>query len=399
MCEVYSNGTDVLQLFRQDIDLPERVRAFEFAYGQIKTEVDRIATPENIHLINSSYTTTLVLNSHGGGIHAGQSLRHVKQPFITFVENAGDRDISDGAEKTLFGVSLQNAFDVTFNGSSPLAPYPPSAGTNLWGYWRDRGLLEKGSLVVPIDIRHYSLRLLDALIGDDYDQDYLNSGITIDELRAKDYDTLVHEQTNKGLLITHSNALRELTSTKQILQTLLIGLNPGETSGLDASSVDKLMSLRDKRMRDNDGKIPIYVLYGTAHHSIFHALKNYGIDSTRIFAGKEDLPGAMAYVGTTKDQFFSAHPFNLPEETFRKYAKEHILESILRCPINYWGEYGLVPASQTMVGLMWLKISRLARKNNLVDDLEQIVNNFKADKNVPVNILREHGIELRHIGE
>lgn len=393
-------STDILRLFREDINPKERVDAFVQAGKQLEDELETLATPENIAAINDNFGLTLVLNSHGDGVNAGQSLREVQRPFITFVENAGDRDLAPGPQGSLFGLSLFNAFGVQFNHAEPFVPSFPATEEGLWQYWRERGLLAKGSIIMPIDIRHYTKRLLDALMGDDYDQSYLNSGISIDDLRLKEYGQLVQEQIQKGLLVKHSNAVRELTSTKQVLQTLLLCIDPRSHGFvLDGDSIDKLNALRNKQLEQGEGKLPAYILYGTAHHSIYHVFRRYGINISRTFPSASDLPGNLKYTGVTKDQFFSSHPYKLPEGADEKYAKQHILESLLWCPMSYRAEYGLVPDSRATTGLLWLQIARIARKPELVGKLDSILEEFKNDKSIPTRILRDNGIYLRSIAE
>ncbi len=388
--------TDILRLFREDLDAGDRVDAFRQAADQIRGEVEALATPENIARINDNYSVKFVFNSHGDGIDAGQSLRSIEGPFITFVENAGDADI---ANNRLFSISLNNAFDMDFNGASPLQSQTPPTRETAWAYWRDRGLLAKGSIIMPVDVRYYSKRLLDALMGNDYDQQYLNSSVPMATLHAQPFDELLEEQKQKGLLVMHSNAVRELTSTKQVMQTLLLCLGPkGADAMLEPALADKLAALAQKR-RGDAGKLPANILYGSGHHTMFHVFRQLGIEVERDFPGAVDMPGALKFAGTTRDQFFSAHPFDMEDSDADRYARQHIIESILWCPLDNPMEYGLVPESDDMVKNLWLRIAYVARRPDLVEAAEQLHEDFKNDPLVPVKILADYGIRLQPISQ
>lgn len=395
MSEQAVPSTDILRLFREDLDASDRVDAFRQAADQIRGEVEDLATPESIDRINENYLVKFVFNSHGNGIDAGQSLRSIQKPFVTFVENAGDADL---ANNTLFNVSLNNAFDMDYNGGSPVQPVTPPTPDTAWSHWRDRGLLAKGSIIMPIDVRHYSKRLLDALMGNDYDQQYLSSSIPMASILGQSFDDLLEDQKQKGLLVMHSNAVRELTSTKQVIQTLLLCLDPKDTDTmLEPSLVDKLVALSQKR-RENTGKLSANIVYGSGHHTMFHVFRQLGIEVERDFPGGVDMPGSLRFAGTTRDQFFAAHPFGMTNDDAERYTKQHIIESILWCPLENPIEYGLVPESDDMVANLWLNIARISRRPELVESVEQLHEDFKNNPDIPVRILEDHGIRLQKIG-
>jgi hypothetical protein len=388
-------STDILRLFREDLTLGDRVTAFQQAADQLRDEVLALATPSNVTRINGNFDIAFVFNSHGDAIDAGQSTAVLQNPFIAFVENAGDEDIG---KNLLFTKSTENAFNIRFNGAEPMLPQFPLTRDNGWAYWRDRGILARGSIIAPIDIRHYSRRLLDALMGSDYDQSYLNSSIPVLELRSSSFDELHERQKQKGLLIMHSNAVRELTSTKQVLETLLQCLETEQGSSSFAPDIqDKIRAIAQKD-RLSYGKLPVYIIYGGAHHAAVHILRKMGIKAGRQFPGGVDVPGKPKYIGTVKDQFFSIHPFGITDEQTDRYARQHILESILWAPVDLGAEYGMVPESdQTMINF-WYKINYAARRTELISRVDQIFDEFKRDPMVPVRILRKYGIKLRAIG-
>ncbi len=384
-------STDILRLFREDINPSERVDAFRVASEQLREEIDTIATPENIDKINDNFDLILVFNSHGDSVHTGQSLEHLKNKFITFVENAGDAEIR---ESGLFGLSLSSAFNKKFNNQEASRPlYNPSSPQDF-GYWRDRGLLEAGSIIAPVDIRHYSRRLLDALMGNDYDQQFLNRSVPGFELRSKELDVLLENQGQRGLLVMYSNSVRELTSTKQVMETLLQLLNT-EEGGDDFGEInsDKMRALIQKSRVEN-GKIPVGVMYGTAHHALFHLYKGLGIECDRVFPGKEDAPGHLSFSGSILDQFFSSHAFGIDENRINKYASQLVLEGMLWEVIDNNVEYGLVPKNRDVVNNLFRKISKTSRDQNILDNLPEIHENFRVNPLSVLPILESAGVYL-----
>ena len=382
-------STDILRLFREDLSSTDRVEAFKQSAEQLREQVDQLASPENVAIINECFDLNFIFNSHGGAINAGQSIRAANSPFITFVENAGDEDISQNA---LFNISLNNAFEMTFHKSSPLIPLKP-ADENSWGYWRDRGLMGKGSIVAPIDIRHYSKRLLDALMGSDYDQNYLNQVVPNFDLQNKPYEEVLEEQKQKGHLIMYSNAVRELTSTKQVIETLLDCIEARDGPGFsDDTSIKMRALVQEQRMRQD--KLNAYVIYGTAHHSMMHIFNRLGIQVGRQFPGKDNYKGAISFAGTTQDQFFSAHPFGLSDEQTVRYAEDHIAESLLWVPLNNPAEYGVVPEDFETVDKLYLRISRIARAISKEKAVSKLFEEHKNSPTAVVDKLVEHGIKL-----
>ncbi len=387
--------TDILRLFREDLDPSDRVDAFRVASEQLADQVDEIATLENVSRINENYDITFIFNSHGDLVHVAQSMEAMGNPFITFVENAGDTDI---AQSGVFGYSVNNAFEITFNGAAPNIPPFNAPSPQDFGYWRDRGLLAKGSLIAPVDIRHYSKRLLDALMGNDYDQQFLNRSVPGYELRQKEFSTLVEEQQTRGELVMYSNAVRELTSTKQVLETLLQVLDT--QNGHDAFGTgisDKVRALAQKARLSSDSKIPVAILYGTGHHSMMHVYRKLGIECDREFPGKVDIDGALKFHGSILDQFFSAHPFGLGNENKHKYAQQLVLEGMLWDLVNNPVEYGLVPSKRSVAIGIWKAIHRAARDRDSLDGIEEIHRNYQTDPHTILPLLEKAGIRLTKI--
>lgn len=396
MTERESSSTDILRLFREDLDPSDRVEAFRQAADQIREEVDVLATPENVEIINQNYNLTFVFNSHGDATDAGQSVAEVKRPFITFVESAGEADFPQNAQ---FDASVHSAFDVLYNGKPPIRPPFQPVRETQWPFWRDYGLFVNASIVAPIDVRHYSRRLLDALMGSDYDQGYLNSTIHFESLRQKPFDEQLTDQKQKGQLIMLSNAVRELTSTKQVIEMLLHCVDPhADTAAFTGPVADKIRAVAQKR-RDQGDKLEAFVMYGTGHHAIMHVFRGLGIEAQRVFPGAIDMDGSLKFSGTVKDQFFSAHPFGLNDEQIEKYAKHHIIESILWAPLNKPTEYGIVFASDKEATGSWHRINYVARRPELVERAEELYQEFQRDPSMAIELLENYGIGLRRIGQ
>ena len=387
--------TDILRLFREDLDPSERVEAFKTASEQLNEQLEQIATPENVDRINETFDIKLVLNSHGDAINVGQSLAVVGNPLITFVENAGDTEI---VKNGLFEYSANNAFDVRFNGMPPRKPIYTPPNPSDWGYWRDRGLLNKGSIIAPVDIRHYSRRLLDALMGSDYDQQFLNGSVPGYELKSKSIEELIDAEQQKGLLVLYSNAVRELTSTKQVLETLnhFQATEHGEpVYGAEIS--DRLRALMQKTRIEN-GKVPVGIIYGTGHHTMWHLYKKFGVEVSRTFAGAADEPGRALYLGSVKNQFFASHVFGISDERARKYATQLVLEGMLWEPIDNMHEHGYAMADHQVAGSVWRKVMKLARDKQLVENIADLHQDFKTNPLCMVPILEAAGIRLTKIG-
>jgi hypothetical protein len=87
------------------------------------------------------------------------------------------------------------------------------------------------------------------------------------------------------------------------------------------------------------------------------------------------------------------------EEQTDRYAKQHIIESILWSPLDNPVEYGLVAEDDSQIKDFWLNIARTARRPDLVNMVEELVNDFREDPNLPVKILADIGISLRPIDE
>lgn len=387
-----TSPTDILRLFREDLDPIDRVNAFEQASEQLREQVETLASPERVAAINERFKLLFVFNSHGSDINAAQSIEAGGEPFISFVENAGDAEITDSG---LFGFSVGNAFNMRFNGLSASKPLTyPGMATDDFGYWRDRGLLSKGSLIAPVDIRHYSRRLLDALMGNDYDQQFLSGTIPGYALRNKEIEKLLEEQRQKGLLVMHSNAVRELTSAKQVLETLQ-QLDEVEAGGANfgEENSDRLRALLQKARIAGD-PLAANVIYGTGHHTMVHIYRKLGINVERIFPGKEDAPGNLSYSGAVLDQFFSSHPFGITDEKAQEYAAQLVMEGMLWEPITNTAEHGLIVRNRKVASKLWMTVMKAARQKNLTDNIESIHAEFRANPLSVVPILEAAGLEF-----
>jgi hypothetical protein len=386
--------TDILRLFREDLNPEDRVNAFQSAAGQLHDQVNVLASAERVAAINERYSLLFVFNSHGNSINAAQSIEAGASPFISFVENAGDAEIADS---NLFGYSVSNAFDLQFNGQSPRKPfYPPPQPGEDFGYWRDRGLLARGSLIAPVDIRHYSRRLLDALMGNDYDQQFLNRSIPGQELHQKELEQLLEEQGQKGRLVMYSNAVRELTSTKQVLETIeqIDDVEEGSSS-FGTENTDKVRALAQRaRINADDGRLPVNIIYGTGHHAMVHVYRNLGIEAPRIFPGKADASGHLSYSGTILDQFFSSHPFGITDERVAKYSAQLVLEGMLWEPIDNAVEHGIIPKNRENFIAAWSTVMKTARRQDLIDDLPEVHADFRANPLSTLPILESAGLEF-----
>jgi hypothetical protein len=390
---------DLFSMFKEDMLPSVRVAGFKHVAAELEDELGNVATPENVDTLNGLFNIKIVFNSHGDAINAGQTLKMVDEnPFISFTEGVGDREIE---ESGTFSYSVENAFDMNFDGSEPRTPLyipPPDQVYDSYGYWTERGLLSKGSMIANVDVRSYARRLLDALIGSDYDQQFLNQTIPQYELRTKPFEELIEGQRQRGQLIMHSNAVRELTSTKQVLETLMqvSGTSSGEEM-VNAEISSKVRALFNERQINQDGDIPVNIIYGFGHHALLHVYKNLGINVSRKFASKDELPGPFKAIGKPIDQFFSAHPFGLGDETIDKYSRQLLLEAVLWDPIRNYFENGLVPVDHATMGSLWFQISRLARSEKLTDRLEDILEDFQQSPISAITMLEEDGVELSRI--
>ncbi|QQS18198.1 hypothetical protein IPL68_06220 [Candidatus Saccharibacteria bacterium] len=388
---------DILRLFREDLNPEDRVNAFQSAAEQLHDQVTVLASPERVITINARYHLLFVFNAHGNSINAAQSIEAGGSPFISFVENAGDAEIADSK---LFGYSVGNAFDMQFNVQPPRMPfYLPPQPREDFGYWRDRGLLARSSLIAPVDIRHYSRRLLDALMGNDYDQQFLNRSIPGRELRQKELGQLLEEQGQKGRLVMYSNAVRELTSTKQVLETLeqIDAVEEGSSS-FGTENSDKVRALAQRaRINTDDGRLPVNIVYGTGHHTMVHIYRNLGIEALRVFAGKADVLGHLSYSGTVLDQFFSSHPFGITDEKVAKYSAQLVLEGMLWEPIDNAVEHGIIPKDRANFMAAWITVMKTARRQDLIDRLADIHAEFRTNPLSTLPILEAAGLEFIRI--
>lgn len=389
--------TDILRLFREDLNPEDRVNAFQSAAEQLQEQVDTLANAERVRSINERYNLLFVFNSHGTAINAAQSIEAGKVPFISFVENAGDAEITDS---NLFGYSIGNAFDMQFNGQPARQPfYPPPQPGEDFGYWRDRGLLARGSVIAPVDIRHYSRRLLDALMGNDYDQQFLNRSIPGHELRQKELSQLLQEQGQKGRLVMYSNAVRELTSTKQVLETLAqIDAVEEGSSSFGSENSDKVRALAQRaRLIADDRRLPVNIVYGTGHHAMVNVYRKLGIQAPRIFPGKDDVVGHLSYSGAVLDQFFSSHPFGITDERIAKYSAQLVLEGMLWEPIYNSIEHGVIPRNRASFTAAWPTVMRTARRKDLIANLADIHAEFRVNPLSTLPLLESAGLEFIRI--
>lgn len=390
------SGTDVLTLFREDLSQEDRIRIFKEQAAILRQDVDNLATPENIDFLNANFNITFIFNAHSSTVQAAQTVGEVVDPFITFIEAAEAPDFHKSGQ---FISSVDNRFDMEFNNQPPQTPmWGPQSPEQLFGYWRERGLLHKGSIISPIDVRYYSARMLDALIGDKYDQNFLNRHYNSQFFNMQTPDEILQKARHDGELVMHSNAVRELTSTKQIIE-MLVATKEHETTLAACESpevADKLAAVTDK-LRRQSGKLNIYVSYGTAHHGIIHEFLQRGIDATRTFPGANDAPGHLNFAGSNMDRFFNAHHFDLSDEDLNHYARAYTLESLLWIPLYESSDYGLFAADHQAERQLWHNIGYIARQSDLVERAPEIIESYQANPWTPVEILQQYGIPLRSI--
>lgn len=390
------SGTDVLTLFREDLKQEDRIRIFKEQAELLRQDVDNLATPENVDYLNANFDITFIFNAHGSAIQAAQTLEDVVDPFITFIEAAKAPDLHKSGQ---FISSVNNRFDMEFNHQDPQLPtWGPQSPEQLFGYWRERGLLHKGSIISPIDVRYYSARMLDALIGDEYDQNFLNRHYSSQFFNSLAPDEMLQEARHHGELVMYSNAVRELTSTKQIIE-MLVATKEHETTLAACESpevANKLVAVTDKLRRQN-GKLNTYVSYGTAHHGIIHEFIQRGIDAKRTFPGSSDAPGTLSFAGTNMDRFFNAHHFDISPEDLDTYARAYTLESLLWVPIYETSDYGLFSVDHKSEKQLYYSIQYIARQPDLLEQLPQIIEAYQMDPQVPVDILQKYGVQLRKI--
>lgn len=390
------SGTDVLTLFREDLSQEDRIRIFKEQAAILRQDVDNLATPENIDFLNANFNITFIFNAHGSTVQAAQTVGEVVDPFITFIEAAEAPDFHKSGQ---FISSVDNRFDMEFNNKLPQTPtWGPQSPEQLFGYWRERGLLHKGSIISPIDVRYYSARMLDALIGDKYDQNFLNRHYNSQFFNTQTPDEILLKARHDGELVMHSNAVRELTSTKQIIE-MLVATKEHETTLAACESpevADKLVAVTDKLRRQNS-KLNIFVSYGTAHHGIIHELLQRGINAERTFPGSIDAPGHLSFAGSNMDRFFNAHHFTVSDEDLDHYARAYTLESLLWVPFYEATDYGLFAADLHSERQLWHNIGYIARRPDLLEQLPEVIKTYQADPWVPVEILQQYGVPLRSI--
>ncbi|MFO0920186.1 MAG: hypothetical protein U0451_00770 [Candidatus Saccharimonadales bacterium] len=392
------SGIDVLRLFSEDLANADRISLFRQAAEQLRGDIKELTTRKNVNLINKNYAIHTVFNRHANSIDAGQSIRETEDPFITFVEGAEATDIHQDVQ---FSQSVRNSFEMRFNNAGPELPSFQLTPDNEFGYWEYRGLLAKSSIVAPIDIRYYAARMLDALIGDRYSQDYLSQRIGIQAFDEFSSEELVERALNKGKLIMHSNAVRELTSVKQIMETLLVLEDPDVLDDKFSPEISKKITAIKEDAKKSNEKLPVYVFYGTEHHGFSHELTTRKINVTRSFPGSVEYPRQYKYTGNATSPFFNGHHFDLSDEQLNNHARAYVLESLLLLPMIMQSYYGLVlPTNNSQEQRnTWAKISLIARNKQLQEDLPNLVDSFRNDKSVPVQILGQFGIKLHSIAE
>ncbi|MEM6997382.1 MAG: hypothetical protein AAF413_00565 [Patescibacteria group bacterium] len=381
-------NTDILTLFEEDMSSEGRVQAFERAAEQARDSLGKIATPESVEAINASFRLRFIFNSHGDEVHAAQSTAEAAGSFITFVENANDREVADS---DAFAGSVKSAFDLRFNGAQPFKPAFVPGQTNMWAYWRDRGLLGHGSIIAPVDIRAYSYRLLNALLGSDYNEGFLNSRLTPEALRGQPLDELIEDRALHGALVMHSNAVRELTSTRQILGTLLQiqKTEAGDNAFRDNQS-DHIRALANAA-RVESSVLPSSVIYGTAHQGMVDIYQELNIQHDVVFPGARYEPPLI-------DQFFGAHTKGPSETELHRYASQLVLENILWNAVfsNLVLEHGYITAAHTPD--LWKVINGLASEEATLADLEAIHADFRQNPVSALRLIESAGVEFIKVG-
>lgn len=385
---------DLLRLFREDLNPEERIEAFGRATEIVADEINASLEGGLRDRINGRFNIKVVHNSHGDGIHAGQSLAMLNQPFITFVEGAGAPEtVSDPS----FATSVNNAFDMAFNDSQPLDSIFPLIPDRIWGYYRDHGLLKKGSIIAPVDIRSYAYRLLDALMGQDYSQDFLNRRISLEDLRSKTTEQLTEDAVNHGRLVMHSNALREHTTASQVVRTLndLLVVEEGGTT-YSTTLDERLRALMHKRELDGP-KLEVGLFYGTAHHTFMHLLHSFGVEAEREFPSREEEKRPFAFTGSNLDAFFAGYLQDYSPERLDQLGRAYVLESLFATVLGLGNEFDCVPSSYSAARDAWKRISLVARKMSDSDSFNSVIGEFQSNKMSVVGVLRHAGVDLRDI--
>ena len=386
---------DMIAVFTEGLSDEQKVQAFTIAADRLRARIEQVATPENVQKINDTYDLKLVLNQHGNGVHVGQSLQHITNPFITFIEAASAKDID---QDPLFAESVDNAFGVKYNGQAPKRPNFSLVDTpqysNSWHYWQQRGLLAKASIISPVDIKSDALRLVNTLFDADYSQEFLNQTIPLEDLRSRSYEELLDQARLRGLLIMHSNAVRELTSTLQITDRLLKMTDFDELKAVRGEKIaERVTSLRQKAER-GEGKLGAYIMYGTAHHGIVREFRSRGINIERVFADEWKV-SPFKFIGDAEHQFFNGRHSDPSEEKIKRFAQSVILESLLMQPLVRAEEYGLQRRTVDFDKYlrMWYSLSKLAMNQALHEQLPEIVERYQKDPFSSAEILRENGFK------
>jgi|GEM_PF-6747419 len=383
----------LLRLFRENIDTEERIATFRQATDVVAEQIHEKLEDGFLQKINERFGLKLVLNSHGDEVHAGQTLSHLSKPFITFVEGTNAWDMN---EDPGFNLSVDNAFNIAFNAQPPLEQPPLTDPKLEWHYYRDRGLLNKGSIIAPIDVRSYAMRLFDALVGQDYSQDMLNQRMNVAYLEHTDSNQLVAGAVERGKIIMYSNGLREHISASQIVMALrnMLAVEGGEEvfGGIIDRRIKAL--LQD---RPADEPLETGIIYGTAHHMFLHLLGSFGIQAERYFAGRDDEPEGFAFTGTNLDGFFGGYAQDFSEEQLARKGRALVLESLFGNVLTVGYEFQAVASTHRDGWQAWQKVPHLAWMLSSEENYEQIMADFKADKRSVVALLRDHGLKFRDI--
>ncbi len=395
------------ELLFGDFTESQRVSLLKDNYEMVAKRFGSVATPDVVDLINDNCEVQAVFNYHGDDTDALRTVNAIwapgdpesKKPFITFMEGVHNVDVH---QEISFQYSVNSAFGLAFDGVKPnIGIYYPdqqlASGKAPWQYWRDRGLIERGSILVPIDLRKYSAQYVETLIGAQYNPEFLSDRPSLYNLRNNSFEDMFKAARNHGMKIHYSNGLREYASAAQIVGVLSRVLGHKEAQlQLTEDQQRKLDALRQERLK-NDDPLPISIIYGTAHHAMVHILRNAGIQIDRNIADKKD--GPHKFTGSVMDQFFASHFFGLRPIDVDKYARQMLISHMLQTPLYEPAEFGTVIDAKDRSEFIdiYNKISKLARSEDLADNIEDFFVQFQQNPNIVVGMLQKAGIPITAI--
>lgn len=314
------------------------------ALSSVKGELDGLSKSPEIEV-------SLYFNTHLPGHLATRAVKAITEqtprPIVLFQEYA---NLEDGSEIQQTLKSTQELALDLLTGNPDERPRPSYVLTEYFEQVA-YGVGRAGIPTFPLDVRSGLKRTLEAIVNESLANHYRDKRLTRQALSSLDVKELVDIEIAEAKVASLLMEIRDTTAATQI-GTYLLGLLSHSVDTFDHLGIDMTeaqYAIEIAARREEEDKLGVSVLYGSAHTGLFHTLlslfpkevRRHYLDPPGLDARTKDGPvwARQSYYKLGSNIGWAT------EQRTRALAAQAVLEDSLALMISDPGFINLMPTS------------------------------------------------------